>query len=206
VDGETGNYYYGARYYDPKLSTFISVDPLAEMTMSAYGYCYNNPVNLVDPTGMAGEDPIDPPKPGQGTNSGSMEGENPDGSPNGKVATIMLDNVTITHQRESKKSTSSMDGYFKPAYDTSKLNPYSPSTDWRYSVAIAGVVAIPVLIEVFGAAAISEFVIEEAAENVTENLAKELTGVDVPIVVNPIDLSNMELRRELNKDLNRLAI
>ena len=52
LDGETGNYYYGARYYDPKLSTFISVDPLAEKTMSAYGYCYNNPVNLVDPTGM----------------------------------------------------------------------------------------------------------------------------------------------------------
>ena len=61
-DEETGNYYYyGARYYDPKLSIFISVDPLAEKTFSAYGYCYNNPVRLVDPTGMEGEDPIDPP-------------------------------------------------------------------------------------------------------------------------------------------------
>jgi RHS repeat-associated protein len=31
-DEETGNYYYGARYYDPKLCIFISVDPLAEKT------------------------------------------------------------------------------------------------------------------------------------------------------------------------------
>ncbi|MFL9839291.1 RHS repeat-associated core domain-containing protein, partial [Flavobacterium sp. ST-75] len=51
-DEETGNYYYGARYYDPKLSIFIGVDPLAEKTMSSYGYCYNNPIILTDPTGM----------------------------------------------------------------------------------------------------------------------------------------------------------
>jgi RHS repeat-associated protein len=52
-DEETGNYYYGARYYDPKLSIFISVDPLAEKTMDTYGYCYNNPVRYTDPTGMS---------------------------------------------------------------------------------------------------------------------------------------------------------
>jgi RHS repeat-associated protein len=28
-DEETGNYYYGARYYDPKVSVWLSVDPLA---------------------------------------------------------------------------------------------------------------------------------------------------------------------------------
>ncbi|WP_370031897.1 SpvB/TcaC N-terminal domain-containing protein [Flavobacterium sp. 28YEA47A] len=56
LDEETGNYYYGARYYDPKWSIFVSVDPLAEQTMDAYGYCYNNPVNLVDPDGRQGED------------------------------------------------------------------------------------------------------------------------------------------------------
>lgn len=56
-DEETGNYYYGARYYDPKWSIFISVDPLAEKTMDAYGYCYNNPINLIDPDGMQGIDP-----------------------------------------------------------------------------------------------------------------------------------------------------
>ncbi|RZL20402.1 MAG: hypothetical protein EOO89_00310 [Pedobacter sp.] len=55
-DEETGNYYYGARYYDPKWSIFISVDPLAEKTFDSYAYCYNNPVRFVDPTGMQGED------------------------------------------------------------------------------------------------------------------------------------------------------
>lgn len=29
LDPETGNYYYGARYYDPKVSVWLSVDPLA---------------------------------------------------------------------------------------------------------------------------------------------------------------------------------
>lgn len=58
-DEETGNYYYGARYYDPKWSIFVSVDPLAEQTMDAYGYCYQNPINLVDPDGMSAVDPGD---------------------------------------------------------------------------------------------------------------------------------------------------
>jgi RHS repeat-associated protein len=52
-DEETGNYYYSARYYDPKLSIFISVDPLVHSTFDAYGYCYQNPVNYTDPTGMS---------------------------------------------------------------------------------------------------------------------------------------------------------
>ena len=50
-DEETGNYYYSARYYDPKFSIFISVDPLADKFAgrSAYEYCFSNPVKLVDP-------------------------------------------------------------------------------------------------------------------------------------------------------------
>jgi RHS repeat-associated protein len=55
-DEETGNYYYGARYYDPKWSIFISVDPMVEKTRDTYGYCYQNPINLVDPDGRQGED------------------------------------------------------------------------------------------------------------------------------------------------------
>ena len=45
-------YYYGARYYDPRISIFVSVDPLAEQTMEPYIYCANNPIMFTDPTGM----------------------------------------------------------------------------------------------------------------------------------------------------------
>ena len=53
LDEETGNYYYGARYYDPKWSIFISVDPLAEKYPSISSYCYtlNNPLKFIDPDG-----------------------------------------------------------------------------------------------------------------------------------------------------------
>jgi len=55
LDESTGMYYYGARYYDPRISIFVSVDPLAEITMEPYQYVSNNPINIIDPTGMYGE-------------------------------------------------------------------------------------------------------------------------------------------------------
>ena len=54
-DEETGLYYYGARYYDPRLSLWISTDPLQEKYPHINSYCYtaNNPVLFVDPDGKA---------------------------------------------------------------------------------------------------------------------------------------------------------
>ena len=53
-DAETGLYYYGARYYDPRLGRFLSVDPLAEKYAgwSPYAYVFDNPLKFTDPTGM----------------------------------------------------------------------------------------------------------------------------------------------------------
>ena len=55
LDEETGLYYYGARYYDPRTSVWISVDPLAEKypNVGSYVYCFNNPVKFFDPDGKA---------------------------------------------------------------------------------------------------------------------------------------------------------
>ncbi len=42
-------YYFGARYYDPNLGKFTSVDPVKDN--HAYVYVSNDPMNLVDPDG-----------------------------------------------------------------------------------------------------------------------------------------------------------
>src|SRR5690606_11505487 len=73
LDVETELYYYGARYYNPRLSVWYGVDPLAiwnpVMETEFYGdgqhnggvffwgnlnpyiYTYQNPINFVDPNG-----------------------------------------------------------------------------------------------------------------------------------------------------------
>jgi len=75
LDAETGLYYYGARYLDPRVSRWLSVDPamgeyipvvgqeICELTgiggvynsqnLHTYGYTHNNPIILVDPDGRA---------------------------------------------------------------------------------------------------------------------------------------------------------
>ena len=49
-DEETGLYYYGARYYDPRVSLWISTDQLEEKNpnISSYIYCANNPIKFID--------------------------------------------------------------------------------------------------------------------------------------------------------------
>ncbi len=52
-DEETGMYYYGARYYEPKLSNWMSPDSDEEKHPNASSYCYaaNNPIKFIDPDG-----------------------------------------------------------------------------------------------------------------------------------------------------------
>ena len=49
-DEETGLYYYGARYYEPRLSLWMSTDPLSEKypNISGYVYCSENPIRFAD--------------------------------------------------------------------------------------------------------------------------------------------------------------
>lgn len=57
-DAETGWYYYGARYYDPKWSLWLSVD--AEYwkypSYSPYNYTLQNPIRFIDPDGNSPDD------------------------------------------------------------------------------------------------------------------------------------------------------
>ena len=52
-DQETGLYYYGARYMNPRTSLWYGVDPLAEKypSVGGYVYCMENPTKLIDPNG-----------------------------------------------------------------------------------------------------------------------------------------------------------
>ncbi len=54
-DEETGYSYFGARYYDPDISIWLSRDPLSHLYphQSPYVYCSNNPIKRIDPNGMA---------------------------------------------------------------------------------------------------------------------------------------------------------
>lgn len=56
LDGETGLYYYGARYYNPQLGRFISADSIVTdatdpQDFNRYTYVLNNPLIYVDPSG-----------------------------------------------------------------------------------------------------------------------------------------------------------
>ena len=60
-DTDTGLTYMQARYYDPVIGRFLSIDPVTfngqnnPAFFNRYTYAFNNPVNIVDPTGRCGE-------------------------------------------------------------------------------------------------------------------------------------------------------
>jgi RHS repeat-associated protein len=55
TDAETGLQYLRARFYDPATGQFLSRDPIEGLTRQPYSYARQNPLNLVDPSGLVGE-------------------------------------------------------------------------------------------------------------------------------------------------------
>jgi RHS repeat-associated protein len=52
-DADAGLYYYRARWYDPDVGRFLAKDPIGFRggQVDLYGYCLNDPLNLIDPEG-----------------------------------------------------------------------------------------------------------------------------------------------------------
>lgn len=78
-DAETGLYHYRERSYSPQIGRFLQTDPVGACDENRYTYCYDNPVNLVDPYGLVAMDAVLVPGVSSGVanppvaNSGSLE-------------------------------------------------------------------------------------------------------------------------------------
>ena len=85
-DGESGLYYYGARYYAPWICRFISVDPLAREypMLNPYNYASNSPVGDLDLDGL--QNPNQDSKPLE-------KDDNPSGTPTPKQTAIVKPDV-----------------------------------------------------------------------------------------------------------------
>jgi RHS repeat-associated protein len=55
LDGESGLYYYGYRYYSPRLGRWVSRDPIGEEGgLNLYAFLANGPFDSIDPDGRQG--------------------------------------------------------------------------------------------------------------------------------------------------------
>ena len=74
LDTQTHLYYFGARYYDPKTSLWVSTDPILALyllgeinsgvnnskNLNVYSYVFSNPLSLIDRFGLSASNPVDP--------------------------------------------------------------------------------------------------------------------------------------------------
>ncbi len=127
LDEETGLYYYGARYYNPRISLWYGVDPLAEdfPAWTPYHYVHNNPINLIDPDGRAASTDVTKNDDGTYTVVGAYDdGDNNiyvvDGNRNRTGETIGT-TMQPTDFMNTNDATGEFSGYADVTFDLNKL-------------------------------------------------------------------------------------
>ncbi len=153
LDRETGLYYANARYYDPRTSIWISVDPLAEQApdWTPYRYGFNNPIRFIDPDGMFEYPPSEEEFANRGISIESIENgyewrdadgnwafnsetktwEGIDGTDvNIYAETRQIEGIEITNQKQSEpKKKGYFESYYKDYFSYKRpahANAYSP--------------------------------------------------------------------------------
>jgi RHS repeat-associated protein len=177
LDEETGLYYYGARYYDPRISIWLSTDPLAEKfpNASPYNYCMQNPINLIDPDGRA------PDWHREGSVLVADEGDTAETLAEYKGISLQEARAEFNHSHFHFESTMSGGEKF---YGSDRYNPsgafgpsYGPEMDEKISLGIIGAIAAPLAavegglgyLAAEGLAALSEVTLTSATVGVTTN-------------------------------------
>ena len=125
LDCESGYYYYSARYYDPRMARFLSVDPLAgEMPeWGSYTYTFNNPLKYIDPTGMGPEN-IGVDGKGNvvfddGKNDGNLYLVNPEAGELNSLEDLRANSTQLTQNHEWVGSEDEMINYVKSQWSKS---------------------------------------------------------------------------------------
>ena len=117
-----GLYYYRARYYDARIGRFISSDPIEFQAgdFNFYRYVGNDPVNFVDPSGLAGL-PHGRAKSGKG-----KKGEYNVVAENSKAVTNILESIFGKQKAQPREGVNSSGSGIKITYSSIKKSPNYP--------------------------------------------------------------------------------
>jgi len=156
LDEETGLYFYGARYYDPVLSNFINVDPIAHEFpfLTPYNYGNNSPVSKIDIWGL------------QGRTSPYITGYKLHNFEDGtKSVNVIFATVVVKAERTHVKGTGlSVSGVSLKSQWSEDLS----NAVFKTLAPAFAVPAAPILIEGLGVQGVLSFGIEGAASLVTD--------------------------------------